>query len=496
MEHHINDKNSVIRVLLVEDSSFDVELINSVLSLTPNKKFLVVNVGTLSNAKEILDEQVFDIMLLDLFLPDSDGIDTIKNARKMAMDMPIVILSSTKDEDVAICAVKEGAQDFLVKGQTKLANLPRVISYALERAHIEKELKQAKKEAEEATILKDKFVSLVAHDLKSPFTAILGLLSIVYEDENEPLCANHKKRIGQVLEAAKRQVNMIDELLKLSRLQTGKIILEKRFFDGYIVASSAVSNVRRLAENKGISVVNKVAHGTRLFADLNLYNEVLLNLVSNSVKFCNKGDTITVSNQPDDRTTIVVKDTGVGVCEKILSKLFKHDEKTSTVGTSGEKGTGLGLPFCNELITLHGGSIKVESAANEGAVFFVHLPYVVPKILVVDDEAGTVDIIMSALKELDVECFSAKNGEVALEFLEQNIVHLILLDLIMPKIDGFELLERIRNNPETKDVPVIVFTANKIVDTRDRVFQMGANDFVTKPFQKEELLPRVKRFVA
>lgn len=435
-------------------------------------------------------------MLLDLFLPDSEGIDTIQRARKLTPDIPIVILSATKDEQVAIYAVKNGAQDFLVKGQTKLANLPRIISYALERTYIEKELKQAKKDAENAIKLKDKFVSLVAHDLKSPFTAIIGLLSFISDDNENPIPPIHREMLCQVLDSAKRQLNMINDLLKLNRIQSGKITLEKRFFDVNIVANSSLYNLKQLTDEKGITITNNIPQGTRLFADLNLYTEVLHNLISNAIKFCNINDTITLSTLPDDKTTVVVNDTGTGIDESIIKDIFKHEIKTSTVGTKGEKGTGLGLPFSNEIITIHNGELRVESEIGKGSSFYVKLPVVIPKVLIVDNDKNSCSEIKKTLKELAIECIEIEDGKKAIDFLTKNEIHLILSELDIPIIDGFQLLEHVKNRQETKSIPVIMVTMNKDLETRNKVFQMGANDFVSKNFTREELIPRVQRYTS
>lgn len=491
-----NDKKTIIWVLLVEDSSFDVEIVKSVLSLDTRRKFNCIDTDRISGAEELLNKHKFDIMLLDLFLPDSEGIDTIQKARNLTPDMPIVILSATKDEQVAIYALKEGAQDFLVKGDTKLANLPRIISYAIERNYIEKELRQATKDAEEATKLKDKFVSLVAHDLKSPFVAILGLLSIISEDKENPINPLHRTMLDMVLESSKRQLNMINELLKLNRIQSGKVILEKRFFDGHIIARSSLLSLKQLADEKGIMITNEIPQGTRLFADSNLYTEVLHNITSNAIKFCNKDDTITLSVMPDDKTTVVVKDTGVGMPESIIPNLFKHEIKTSTAGTKGEKGTGLGLPFSKEIITMHNGELSVESEMGKGTSFYIKLPVVIPRVLIVDNDINSCSKIRETLKELAIDCIEVENGQKAVDFLKKNETHLILSELEIPIIDGFQLLEYVKNKHETKSIPVIVVTMNKDLETRNRVFQMGANDFVIKDFTREELIPRVQRYIS
>ena len=175
---------------------------------------------------------------------------------------------------------------------------------------------------------------------------------------------------------------------------------------------------------------------------------------------------------------------------------FKHEIKTSTVGTIGEKGTGLGLPFCNEIITMHNGTLNVKSEEGKGSSFYVKLPVVVPRILIVDNNKSACSIINDTLRELTIECFCVENGEDAVDFIKKNTVHLILSELDMPIMDGFQLLEYVRNKQETKSIPVIIVTIDKDLDTRNRVFQMGANDFVTKNFTREEFLPRVQRYIA
>ncbi len=494
-ENQANNDRNVIKVLLVEDSAFDAELVNSVLSLAVAVKFENTHVDSLGAAVDILNQQRFDAVLLDMFLPDSKGIDTIKSVKKLSGDSPVVILSAAKDTELAVQALKEGADDFLVKGQTKLSNLPRVIRYAIERMRIKLELAEARKEAEEATKLKDKFVSLVAHDLKSPFAAILGLLSIIDEDKENPVHPYHKELIGNILESARRQTGMINELLNISRLQTGQMTLEKRFMDAQIIAHSAISGAQYLADKKGVVLRNDVKPGSRIYADLDLYLEVLKNLITNSVKFTNRGDEVRLYTPDADKTSIIVEDTGVGIPEKILPKLFKHEVKTSTPGTNGEKGTGLGLPFCHEIMAAHGGSISVESVEGKGAVFCVKLPDVKPKVLLVDDDVSIQRLIKSFLKGIDIDIVVLDNGRKAIDFLENNTCHLVLLDLIMPELDGFQTLEHMRSVYATKNIPVIIISVDKNIETRDKVFQLGANDFVNKPILKEDFIPRMRRFI-
>lgn len=370
-----------------------------------------------------------------------------------------------------------------------------IIEDFTERKKMEEKLREAKEKAEEATKLKDKFVSLVAHDLKSPFNSILGFMKLVNDDKKNPLFPKHKEMIGRALESGNTLVNMIEELLKISRLQTGKLTVKKKFFDAYLSAAYAVGNLGYLAEQKGIRLTNNVTRGTRFYADVTLFGEVIQNLLSNAIKFCSKGDSITLFIPPESGATIAVKDTGVGINEKYLQKIFQHEETTSTRGTAGEKGTGLGMPFSHDIMEAHEGSLRVESKEGEGSAFYAELPVVRPQILLVDDDEATRFMFKESMAQYEMTIIEAANGEEALKLLEKTTPHLILTDVEMPFMDGFKLLKHIRNNSKTKFTPVIIITSSSSVEAREKAFQLGADDFVTKPLIIEELIPRVKRFV-
>ncbi len=364
-----------------------------------------------------------------------------------------------------------------------------------ELTQVHEEAVNAKNQAEDATKLKDKFVTLVAHDLKSPFNAILGYLTLVMEDQKNPLHENHKKMLNRCMESGKGMIHMIQELLKISRLQTGKLTPEKKFFDAFLSSALAFSNLNQLAREKGITLANEVPRGTRVFADQNLFNEVIQNLVSNAIKFCGKGDSVRIFLPPGDKATIAVNDTGVGISKNKKKIIFKHEEKTSTPGTAGEKGTGLGLPLAHDIMAAHGGTFTVESVEGEGSVFYAALPYIRPKILLVEDDKSLRNLFKKCLESMDIDFIEVEDGGKAVEFLENDAPNLILLDILLPVMDGFQVLEFIRSNPKTRETPVIVITVDKKIETRDRAFQLGANDFFKKPFEVEEIIPRIRRFV-
>ncbi len=355
-------------------------------------------------------------------------------------------------------------------------------------------LEQAKEEAEKATQLKEKFVSLVAHDLKAPLTSVIGFLNLIYDDTDHPLQPEQKAMFEIILKSSKKMVAMIDQILEISRLQSGTIQLKLEFIDGHFIGGTVTDSLCSLATKKGVVLTNDIPRGTRLYADHELFYGAIQNLVSNAIKFCKNGDQVNLFVPPGQKGAIAVKDTGAGISDAMLPDLFKHEIKTSARGTAGESGTGFGLPFAHDIMKAHKGSLRVESELGKGSVFYAELPYVQPRILVVDDEPDARMVLKRLLQKIDTDIVEAGNGEEALEVLNRRDIHLIISDIRMPVVDGFELLEKTKKEPGTKDIPFILVT-DKVLESQEKAFQLGANEFIIRPVDMERFVRKVTNFV-
>ena len=356
-------------------------------------------------------------------------------------------------------------------------------------------LHHAKEAAEQATRLKDQFVSLVAHDLRGPFTTILGFLELLDNDKKDPLSKKQKGFVRWMLDSSQKMVQMIDELLNISRLKTGKITPKARFINAHFLGETLIDQMAPMAAKKGIHMENTIDAHCRLYADPNLLGEVVRNLLTNAIKFCRQGGEIRLFCPDDSPTTLAVRDNGVGIAKRRQAKLFCLEEKSSTVGTAGEHGTGLGLPFSLDLMKAHHGTLTVESGEGEGSTFFAYLPEVIPHILVVDDDAEFRQLLLLRLQPEHAAVTETDSGLTALHLTAEQTFHLIIADVQMPGINGFDLLKEMRNRPETLDIPIILITGDETIATREKAFQLGANDFITKPFDYADFLPRVRRFL-
>ena len=368
----------------------------------------------------------------------------------------------------------------------------RLISMLAESAE---KADRERNKAEQATRFKDQFVSMVSHDLRSPLSAIVSVLKLMGEEKEPPMDPRRQEMANSVIESGERMLTMLDELLNLTRLKTGQLAVHPCFFDLSALSRAAIENNRFAADRKMITLEDHIPLGARGYGDQYLLGQVLQNLVLNAVKFCSKGDRISIFAPDGRKSGFAVKDTGKGVDPAFLPDLFKHEVKTTSVGAGGETGTGLGLPFSHDIMQAHGGSLEVVSSPGQGALFIAELPHVTPKIMVVDDDTITRQILVETLGRIGVQVVQAVNGREALKIMENEVFHLVVVDLFMPVFDGFSFLKEAREAPENKKIPILVLTSDDKLETRDKAFQMGADDFIHKSLVRTDFLPRVNRLL-
>ncbi|MDH5478960.1 MAG: hybrid sensor histidine kinase/response regulator [Nitrospinota bacterium] len=383
-----------------------------------------------------------------------------------------------------------------------VAGLARVFAGIIETEH--EELRIAKEKAEEATKLKDKFVALVSHDLRSPIGGVINALELC-NSPNYNLSPQHRvSMMNDSHKTLKGLLSLMEDLLTIGRLTTGSIRPTKKLVDVSLLAANVIESSAPHAREKGVVIENSLPESFTVLADRAMLTEILQNLLQNAIKFCNFGDTVTISRSPHESAGICVQDTGPGISEKLLPNLFLHEVKTTSLGTSGETGTGFGLPMCKELAIAQGGDIHVESNVGEGTLFTVSLPQPQALVLLVDDQEVQRRSIKAALDgDCPIEILEAENGKDALASMETVTPLLVIADLEMPVMDGFELITKIRENRRYDEIPIIVATSHhldggdpeKTSRLRQRVFDLGADDFITKPVAPEDLKPRVRRFL-
>ncbi len=483
---------SRVKVLLVDNDRVDIMAIERAV----REKRLLFDLETASSFKEGLQKATtpgYDVILLDHNLGDGYGIDILKEVDHT----PVIFITGSGDEQIAAQAVRLGAYDYLVKDPDRnyINLLHTTIKTVLKRKQVEREAQEARDKAENATRLKDKFVSLVAHDLRSPLASNIGLLNFLKKEVKHPNPEKREHILDQLIEINTRMSHLINGLLDITRLQTGKITPKLKFMDARKVAVQAIFSLNFIAGEKGIDLKVEIKKGSRIYADPDLFVEVAQNIVSNSIKFSDEGDIVIIYIPEDRPTTIAVKDTGVGIEKDILKDIFKHEIKTTRDGTKGEKGTGLGLPYCADIMAAHGGTLTVESEVGKGSVFYAHLPLVTPYALLVDGDVGARKLVKSMLEKINIIAIEAGDKKQAIEAIDKKIPDLVIMDVANPDTDGVGLLKKIKSVPVSQEMPVIAIAAFSENATHEKIVRLGVDDIISKRLIGDELIPSVRKLI-
>jgi len=222
---------------------------------------------------------------------------------------------------------------------------------------------------------KDKFFSIIAHDLKNPFNAIISIAEGLHSNFDDFPDTDKKKLVGLILESSKNAANLLENLLVWAMSQKGEIKVEKEDINLKAIVDESFVPYKGSAENKDISIINNVINSVIVRADNNIINIVIGNLVNNAIKFTSLGGTIRINASiMPEHVEITITDTGIGMSKEVIKKLFRIDESFSTKGTNNEKGSGLGLIICKEFVEIHGGKIWVESKEGKGSIFHFTIP--------------------------------------------------------------------------------------------------------------------------
>jgi len=353
-------------------------------------------------------------------------------------------------------------------------------------------LDRRRAQAEDATAMKDKFVSLVSHDLKAPLSTSIGLLRLLKKAGSGQFTEKQADIIDRVIAGSEKMVETIDALLNISRLQTGKLIVRRNWVNIYVLINDMIGKIGYSATQKGISLVNEMPLQRHMFIDKDLIQEVFLNLMTNSIKFCRAGDTVSITVPHRRSFSIVVKDSGIGVAPKILPDLFKHEIKTSGIGTGGERGTGLGLPFCMDILRAHGGNISVESREGEGSEFKLEFPDTGLNILLVYYDLVNRDMTRNYLQETGANLTEARIYADALQWVELGSFNVIIADCALGMEDLAKFVQNIREKRLEKG---ILFMAAGMAgaETKKDMTKLGITAFLENPVSAKELSARIAR---
>lgn len=342
---------------------------------------------------------------------------------------------------------------------------------------------------------KDKFISIISHDLRSPFTTLLGFSEILLNEED--LSKEERDEYLQyIYDASKNQLNMINCLLDWSRLQTGRIKVEPVRLNVKQVITTVIAPLTGDAVRKNIDVKVDIASDLSINADERLIGQAFLHLVSNAIKYTPEGKDVHISASrfKEGFVEIVVRDEGLGISEENQSKLFRIDQKFSLQGTSGEKGSGLGLTLVKEIIDKHNGQVWFYSMVGQGSEFHLTIPEAKNVILLVEDDKSTREyyklLIEKALNNFEVSF--ASNGYEALNVYRDILPSIVITDHDMPLMNGIQLVEAIQKKEANKSFPIIVISAKLSDEIAKKYIKLGVDKLLSKPVDQSLLIESIK----
>jgi signal transduction histidine kinase len=369
-------KEKTLQVLLVEDNAGDVRLLREMFGKERPDSFELTHFLRMGEAEIHLAKGGVDIVLLDMGLPDGHGLDTVRRAHRVAPDVPMIVLTGLDDEALAAEAMKEGAQDYLIKGQIENRALPRALRHAIERHRMQTETDLIRTQQIQ---FKDEFLSHVSHELRSPLSAIRQFVTILLDGLAGELKPEQHEYMGIVLKNVKQLQSMINDLLEVTRVQAGKLVIEPQRTSISDAIAYAVDTLQGAATAKRIVLTSDMALLLpSICTDPTRLRQILIILVDNAIKFTQANGEVKIQAKVSDKDpsllVLEVSDSGCGISPDMTERIFDRLFQTSDPSLEGRKGLGLGLYICKELVTRQGGQIWAKSTPGQGSVFSVTLP--------------------------------------------------------------------------------------------------------------------------
>lgn len=538
-----NGKNQVVpdlestppRVLVVDDED-SVRITTA--AILEQEGYTVDTAEDGHEALSQIERRDYDLVLTDLRMQGMDGGALLTELNTKYPDIVTVVLTGYASIESSIEALRQGAYDYLVKpciiedlkhtvrrgvehrrlmlaeqrARTNLEQLNRELEQRV--AERTAELTHLNEELAEANRAKDVFLATLSHELRTPLTPVLGWVTLM---RTGGLSA---KEMAQALDTIERnarlQARLIDDLLDISRIISGKLHLEYEPVDLNTIAETAVETVRSLAEAAQVKLDVSLPDAPLIVQGSPVrLQQIVWNFLSNAIKFTPAGGRVSLRlERADDEARLIVQDTGIGIPPEFLPHVFDRFRQADGSTTRQHGGLGLGLAIVDALAKLHHGQVRAESAGvGHGARFtftiplancLIHTPeveaYAEPltitqPILVVEDSPDTLEMMQTFLRRKGCRVLAAESGTDALKLVAAEKPGVVVTDIGMPEMDGYQLLSSLRRTPGMEKVPAIALSGYAMSEDRDQALRAGFAAHIAKPVDPEELLTVIQKLV-
>jgi len=508
-----------MKVMVIDD---DILLSDTMKDIIAGRGHQVMSFSNAEAAIEEYQKTFYPLILIDIVLPGMDGLECCRQIRMNPKGKYSVLLVTTgmTHPDSLKKSLDAGADDYikkpfnldLLKIRLEIAEkhgLDRV-----ERMLADQELQRVKKMAESASMAKNNFLASVSHELRTPLNGILGYTQILKRDTK--MMPKQSQAVKTIHECGEHLLTMINDVLDFSSIESQKFLIFPKKFDFYLLLNNIVSIFRMKSHNKGLHFQYDPDNNIPRYvnADEKRLRQILFNILSNALKYTLEGQISFNIRKQNEKIAFEIKDTGIGIPEDKIEEIFLPFHQLHD-GRIQREGAGLGLSITRTIIRMMGSDIHVKSRHGEGTTFYFQLelpeakadsdmsdrasqPYIsgyhgpVKKILIAEDIDQNRFFIRDILQPIGFAVKEAVNGMDAVRKAYSFVPDLILMDLVMPVMQGVEATRKIRSIPTLKNTKIIAVSANISHDMQQECFKAGCDDYITKPVQVDDLLDLIQ----
>ena len=493
----------IITILIIDDSEDDRMFYRRMLKhQTTEAQFLILEADDGKTGLQIVAQKNPACILLDYSMPGDDGVEILKLIRSTYPFIPVVMLTGQGNESIAVAAINEGAQNYISKATITSESLAHAINVAIEHCTLQKRI-------HEQRISLEVFTRALAHDLKEPLRTIRSFSDLIMQSET--LTLEGENYFQHVVRAAERMQMLIETVFLYTRLEDPNQ-MPKQKCDANTTLKEVEENLKLLIQENHTAITSDLL--PEVYANQVQLMQLFQNLISNAIRHNQKNIAIHIqAKKQADSWLFEVADNGQGIAKEFQKRIFEPFNRLNR----SEEGAGLGLAICKKIVEMNGGKIWCESK-GEGALFAFTLPILIPEekkntitpiqvpahspallsslslanILLVDDRDADIELMQYQLirkPRLDCHLFVAHDGQEALELLKSGNppIDVLLLDINMPRMNGFELLEYMQHEKELKDITVIMCSGSTYDKDIDKASDLGAAGYLVKPGQFDAL---------